>query len=122
MIKVLNSELDYTGGGIYCISGRLENGNVFISSDDYTIVSVYDSEILDALERENENLKDSEFKMDLYDLDFHTCESYYIKDLTIEESYNVWLQVYNQHSDDLYIDTLTAALEDWYKRETEKAQ
>lgn len=97
MRKVINSELYYTGGGIWCAWGQFEDGTVFLTNNDCFYVGRYESEILDAVKRD---------ETDIYNVDMHTCEAYYIEDMSKKESVNVWGQVFEQNPNCIDLDIL----------------
>lgn len=99
-MKVINSELDYTGGGIWCAWGILEDGTIFCGSDNENFV-IFPFEILHEL---NEDCT-------IYDVDFNKAIRYTDEEggENAQETYDIWKQVYEQHEpveqrlwDDLY--------------------
>lgn len=97
MKKVLNSELYYTGGGVWCAWGQFEDGSVLMTNNDCFYVDRYESGILDAAKEDG---------TDIYNVDMHTCEEYYIDYLEHDESVKVWEQILEQNSECIDLDLL----------------
>lgn len=108
MAKIIKSELNYTGGGIWCINGQLDDGTVFIGSNEYCmpIISILDESILD--------LVDDEEGESIYDVD--DCGESFIRYTSINEGMRIWGEILSQHNGDsalqYAVDMLTKQLVD----------
>lgn len=110
-MKVIKSELDYTGGGIWCAWGELEDGTIFSGSDNMGFF-LWDSDVKEIL---NEDYPDPTFLSP--DYDGSEC---YLKSCTDdydEETFEIWEQVYNAHEDCVDIDDLRSELYQMHKKE-----
>ena len=99
-MKVIKSELFYTGGNIWCADGELDDGTVFSGSDNMGFI-IYDRKIYDRLEEFKKEYSDED--MDLCDI----CGWNEVEDLVIrytdddaKETFELWKQIYDQNEDD----------------------
>lgn len=95
-MKVIKSELFYTGGNIWCTDGELDDGTVFCGSDNMGFI-IYDRKIYDRLAKFKKEYGDD---MELCDI----CGWDEVEDLIIrytnddaEETFDLWTQIYNRH-------------------------
>ena len=110
-MRVVISELDYTGGGIWCAWGVLDDGTVFCGSDNFSFI-IYPTDVLKLL---NDDVT-------IYDID--PCDCHPLRFTGEEgeeaiETYDIWSQVYDAHPDCVDIDALRRDLAETYKRNIE---
>ena len=120
-MKVLKSELDYTGGGIWCTWGELDDGTIFESCDNEGF-TIFTHSILDQIENLKKEWCDDDLTIyDIYGTDeAESCVLRYTDD-TSKESFAIWSQIYQQHKDDCVdIDWLIDDLYDLHGLGSEK--
>lgn len=105
-MKILHSELEYTGGGIWCAWGELEDGTICLGSDNESF-GIFPKTILDYVV-ESDDWREA---VDIFDAsDF--VEVIRWTDDHSDETFDMWLQIYNQHTDCVDLDRL---LDDLYE-------
>lgn len=87
-MKVLNSELYYTGGGIWCAEGQLEDGSYFFGGDGGYICF----DILKQLPY------DSEGWAEYYDEE----TDYFVRHMDEAEAIDLWMWLLEEHKEELF--------------------
>ena len=108
-MKILHSELDYTGGGIWCAWGELEDGTIFVGGDNESFV-IYEHSVLERIEEIQKKWNDDITILDVCGLDEVADLVIRYTDDHSDETFDMWLQIYNSHEcvdkegllDDLY--------------------
>ena len=123
-MKVIKSELFYTGGGIWCAEGELEDGTFFAGGDNESFV-IYKPSVFQYIEEhKDEYMGDDTSLVDVCGLTGDEYVERYTDDADGEnaaETFDMWLQIYNQHSDSECVDKkwLLDDLYEYFKTEKE---
>lgn len=91
-MKIIKSELEYTGGNIWCAWGELEDGTIFSGSDNMGFI-LWDSDVVNIL---GEDCPDPTCLSPSWD-----GSEVYIKGYTDDDSletFELWKQIYDQHA------------------------
>ena len=117
-MKVLHSELEYTGGGIWCAWGELEDGKIFAGSDNMGFV-IYNKTILDYIEEHKaEYLGDDTTVIDVCGINDEEYIHHYTDDYD-SETFDIWTQVYEQHQDCADLVPLLTELNEMHRKGNE---
>ena len=108
-MKIKNSVLEYTGGGAWCAYGELEDGTIFVGGGNESF-EIYEHSVLDRIEELSKQWSDGLTILDVCGLEETADLVIRCTDDHSDETFNMWLQIYNAHEcvdkdwllDDLY--------------------
>lgn len=113
--NIIHSELEYTGGGIWCAWGQFEDGTFFSGGDNMGFF-LWDADLPDILDRED--APDPTFLSPGWDGSESHVLGYTVDDS--EETFEMWLQIYDQHPECIDLEELKEDLYFTFNKDSER--